>query len=737
MTDSIQERLYQLLPVLYRRRDLAHGEPLRALLAVLEGEYRDLETDLQAQYDNWFIDTCDAWVIPYLADLVGVRDLAQPKFIFSTQRRQIANTIGYRRRKGTLSTLEHVLRDTTSWFVSAVEFGQRLAVTQHVNHVRLDQGRTVDVRQAAAFASSYDPWAGWAHTFDVHNPATDQLDDPPRTGQRRGRYQMDQVGLYIWRLPSYPVRSSSARPVAVRQNAGATRPQETVLQGTEGDGRYRFHPLGRDMQLFTRPRVALDIESRMTAAHVAAPLTRQALAADLNHYRDRFRMRTPGERPPNSELYGPERSVCVLVDGQPIPPYDVLAVDLARWRSATAREIYRAYQDAGPVALIDPVLGRLVVLNAGDSTHPGHITLHYSYGFGDDIGGGPYHRRFPGSEGDVAWQVDVAEGTEVSTLQEALRQWSAYCEREPRPQGMIRFLDNGAYGGSLEVPLPPGASLAIVADNGVRPAIEAIGRLVIKLTGPLASLLESTEHGDTYHHRQLALNGLLIEGGVRIEDAGKAASTYGPVSISLEHCTLMATGIETDTALTASQAAAVSVQLDSCIVGPLALNEDLGRLSLSNCIIDAAGRYALAGPGAVIGPAVRLAHTTVFGRVWARELEADEVIFVDPVQAAQPATAQSVQRSYVPSGSAGLDGAPFTAISQGIKPPQFLSTRYGDPAYAQLSVHCAAEILTGAADGSEMGAFSARHAGQAEANLRAALAEYLPLGLRPALFLQT
>jgi hypothetical protein len=733
MNDTIRERLYHLLPVLYRRRDLAQGEPLRALLAVLEREYQDLEADLQAQYDNWFIETCDAWVIPYLADLVGVRDLAQPKFIFTTQRRQIANTVGYRRRKGTLSTLEHVLRDSTSWFVSAVEFGQRLVMTQHVNHVRLDQGRTVDVRQAAAFASTDDPWAGWAHTFDVHNPAADRLDDPPRAGQHRGRYQMDQIGLYIWRLHSYPVHHSHARPVAVRSSA--TPPDETVLHGTAGDGRYRFHPLGRDMQLFTSPRPALDITSRMTAAHVPAALTRQALAADLNHYRQRFQMRTPGERPPNSELYGPDRSVCVLVDGQPIPPHDVLAVDLARWRSAGARELYRAYQDAGPVAFIDPVLGRLVVINAGDATHPGHITVHYSYGFSDDIGGGPYHRHFPGSNGDVPWQVDVAEGTEVSTLQEALRRWSAYCEREPRPQGMIRFLDNGAYGGSLEVPLPPGASLAIVADNGVRPAIEAIGRLVIKLIEPRVPLPESAEHGDTAHRRQLALNGLLIEGGVRIDDAGQAASTHGPVSISLEHCTLMATGLET--AMSTSQAAMISVQLDRCIVGPLVLSGELGQLSISNSIIDAAGRDALAGPGSAAGPAVRLAHTTVFGRVRARDLAADGVIFVDPVQAAQPITAQSVQRSYVPPGSTGLDGTPYAAISQGIEPPQFISTRYGDPAYAQLSVRCAPEIRAGATDGAEIGAYHARHAVQAEANLRAALAEYLPLGLRPALFLQT
>jgi hypothetical protein len=66
---SIEERFYALLPQLYRDRDQLQGQPLRALLAVLEGEYQALKTDMEATYDNWFVDTCDQWVLPYLADL--------------------------------------------------------------------------------------------------------------------------------------------------------------------------------------------------------------------------------------------------------------------------------------------------------------------------------------------------------------------------------------------------------------------------------------------------------------------------------------------------------------------------------------------------------------------------------------------------------------------------------------------------------------------------------------------
>ena len=69
------ERLYQLLPAVYRQRDAAGGEPLRALLAVIEDELGLLDATLRGLYDNWFIETCDEWVVPYIGDLLDVRGL--------------------------------------------------------------------------------------------------------------------------------------------------------------------------------------------------------------------------------------------------------------------------------------------------------------------------------------------------------------------------------------------------------------------------------------------------------------------------------------------------------------------------------------------------------------------------------------------------------------------------------------------------------------------------------------
>ena len=53
----MNDRLYQLLPAIYRIRDAEEGEPLRALLALIDEEFARVEEDVARLYDNWFIET--------------------------------------------------------------------------------------------------------------------------------------------------------------------------------------------------------------------------------------------------------------------------------------------------------------------------------------------------------------------------------------------------------------------------------------------------------------------------------------------------------------------------------------------------------------------------------------------------------------------------------------------------------------------------------------------------------
>jgi hypothetical protein len=59
--------------------------------------------------------------------------------------------------------------------------------------------------------------------------------------------------------------------------------------------------------------------------------------------------------------------------------------------------------------------------------------------------------------------------------------------------------------------------------------------------------------------------------------------------------------------------------------------------------------------------------------------------------------------------------------------PRLPDLRYGRPDYARLAEDNASEILAGAEDGSEMGAFHDQYLGQRHQRLLARLAEYSPL----------
>ena len=123
----------QALAQLQRR---AMAGPLASLLAVLTEQVAVLQEDLDQLNDDQFIETCADWVAPYIGDLIGYQPLHGVTPAIASPRAEVAHTIGYRRRKGTITVLEQLARDVTGWNATAVEFFQRLVVTQYMNHVR-------------------------------------------------------------------------------------------------------------------------------------------------------------------------------------------------------------------------------------------------------------------------------------------------------------------------------------------------------------------------------------------------------------------------------------------------------------------------------------------------------------------------------------------------------------------------------------------------------------------------
>jgi hypothetical protein len=693
MSTFRSERLYHLLPAIYRQRDVAQREPLRALLALIEDDLRRLEADIDGLYDNWFIETCDEWAVPYIGDLLGIRGVGSSTSQVVSQRAYVANAIRYRRRKGVPGIVERVGRDMTGWHIRVVEYFTRLGITQHLHTVRPGQGSTVDVRHPAALAALGTPFETTASRPNVRRIIT-----------RSGRHNIANVGLFVWRLQSFPLIRVTAQQIT--------------------PGCYTFSPLGTDVPLFNRPQLQATLDTPTEAWHLPLPLTRQAFADDL--------------RQPTSRNYGSDRSVYVHKDTQAVPSPQIIGQDLRDWQRPVR----------GTVA-IDVERGRLAFAKGEEPQAQVEVT--YNYGFSTTIGGGPYDRRSTLTDPQQAtWQVEVGQGRALVSLAEALTQWQTHCSTTPQPRGLIRIVDNGIYDAAPTVVVPAGGILAIEAVDGVRPVVRSPGELHI-------SLQSTREKGGT-QGATLILNGLLLDSqrGITLMSSGAGFVGYAPqpdvspssgaLTLVVRHCTVMS-GLRS-----VGDAVDVQVVIDHCLVGPLQLPGDSVGLTVQDSVLDGAAGPAIAAPDAAdpFGPSTTLERVTVFGPVHTRELRvASEVIFTAPVQVQRLQTGM-VRFSYIPDGSqtprryrCQPDLAVATAETSGqealraMLQPQFTSTRYGDPGYAQLSPQCPPEISTGAESGAEMGALHDLLQAQREANLRALLDEYLPSGLEAGIFYVT
>jgi hypothetical protein len=670
MSNYSADRLYQLLPAVYRLRDADQGYPLRDLIAILAGQAQVLEQDIQQLYESWFAETCPPWVVPYIGDLIGVRGTGG----LGSRRAEVANTLGYRKAKGTAAVLEQLAHDVTGWPARVVEFFEHLETTQHMNHVRLHNLRTPDLRDTNALELLNGPFETANHTAEVR-----------RIAPGRGRYNIPNVGLYLWRLQAYPLEKVMPHlapgPIVSKKN-------------------FTFNVLGMDEPLFHSPTAETSASHIAEEINVPAPIRRRALLAALASY------------------YGKSLSIEIWRDWDPnlnpppdpLPPGDVVVCDLTDWKPP----------DAGKVA-IDPVLGRLSFAEV-----PANVRVTYHYGFSDDLGGGQYEREASLTRIADETKYQVGEKTGLfPTLQAALDKWEV-----DGGSAVIEILDSRTYVEALTVPvIPKGKRLEIRAVNEQRPALLLKTELAIR--GEEKSRFE--------------MNGLLVaEGILRIPK--KYTIPAGIFDNLLDGVRLQHTTLAPRRAFPALvvEVGEAEVTIERCILGAVQTAAET-QVSLSDSIVDASStdgksvtaayeRLESKGPG---GP-LTVSRCTVIGAVATGKLTlAENSLFLYPV-AADRRQEGCVRFCYVPPGSR-TPRRHRCQPEDGVAAlrPRFTSLRYGDPGYCQLTAGTPREIRRGAEDESEMGAFSSLHQPQREDALRIRLDEYLRVGLEAGIFFVT
>ena len=695
-----KQRLYDLLPAYVRFRDQQLRDPeldiapLEALINALELPLHAIEENIDALYQGWFIETCDEWKVPYIADLLGVRGLEEAGAMLPGQRARVANAITYRRRKGTVAALALAAQDATGWACQATEIRDLSAVTQALGTPHPERGCTVDLRAGATLEEIDTAFDQVPRTIDL------RLARPGRPAAPGTGIQPDRLGLTFWRLESYPIHGAQARP-------SAGDPERC----------FRFHPSGVDTVLFNLPRTPTETVYSAEPRHLPVPLSRRELAREIE-------ARRHGEAPEGGFFSDPPAFRVWVREGRSaafhlVPPREIEICDLSRWRETPPWPDWERARVA-----VDPETGRIAFPGPDPERQ---VRVDYNYGAACDLGGGSYPRHSQEDAADALWQAlvdrDASPGLEkdilrFASLREALAAWRAAPAAEAG-RALVRIADNGRHRiGDLAIELRRDERLTIQAGERCWPHLE--GRLEIR--------------GDAGSH--LLLDGLGLEGRLTLR--------HRP-SLSLRHCTVHPTG-DVGTAIDfmpeAPGARRFEVKIaHSILTGPIHLPMRLLGLEITDSIVDAGSGQAIRGaeaaagdagePAEWIGPPARIERSTLFGEVAVQQLwRASNALFTGRVRVARPRDGEA-RFCYFPAGSITPPrrhclAGPQTADG-GWLTPSFTSRTYGHPGYAQLS-SCSGEIRSGGEKGNEIGVFYQLRSGDRQANLDAILDEYLPVG---------
>jgi hypothetical protein len=715
MTSLAFDRLWSLLPALHRIRDAERGE-LRDLVSLFAEQLEALEEDAEQLYDDQFIETCADWVAPYIGDLIGYRTLHGVVPAVASPRADVANTIAYRRRKGTATMLEQMVRDVTGWPAHAVEFFEQLATSQYMNHLRLQASATPDLRDIDAMLKHGGAFNRIAHTAEMRRP------EPAK-----GRFNIPNIGIFLWRIEALPI----------------TRVPLVAHPGDASGRRWRLNPLGADLALYRRPVTEASIDVLALPINVPEPLQVRAMALTMRAAQD-----SATQIEPITPDCGEGRSLVFYdgsgapfainqpapLPGDPLPPL-LRICDLRDDPALPDTWAHEADLLADEIG-VDPELGRVLLGSSRAAQHaaaPFSATFHI--GQARRIGGGEYE-RIPDGE-TLAVQRAVSGGADWAP---ALADIAAGGRLMAEDSSSYFFTPTFAVDNVL-TPGAPGHRVVVAARNGARPLLAAAGDITLAIGA----------------RGTLVLDGIVISGAtLRLA----AAADTEPRTLILRDCTLVPGRTlqpDGDPAVAGALSLEIAhpfttVKIERCIVGAIRSHPD-ALIEVSGSAIDAtaADEVACAGlAGADPGAELTLTDCSVIGLVHARLLTlASNTIFFarlpSPASAGWSAPVRVQRRqegcvrfSWLPTGSVTPRRHRCVSDEDDITlRPQFTTRRYGEAAYLQLAAMTPVAIRHGADDESEIGLMHPLAQPQREANLFIRLDEYLRFGLAAGIFYAT
>jgi len=739
------EKLWELIPPIYRHEDGIAAKPgvLRALVEVLADQAAILRRSSDRLWEDQVIDFCDGWAVPYLGDLVGTRMVSA--LDKRGRRADVANTIYYRRRAGTLAVLEGLVADITGWEGTVVEEFRRLLRYPHgLDPAPARTGRFTatpahglpDLRRPRGAELAWTAWDELHHLPDVRR----------NRGGLDGRHGITRVAFHLFRLLAYRVDRAVPRLLA---------------PDGSGNVRFTFDPSGRANPLFqrhSRPDFAFDwraalewelpapmrcevlanaeftVTEALILTWLGAAVITSTQADEMRTLRglrfpseSRFRVRLGAALSVPLGLAALHRVLADALVGDcgkaallPPPPGtgtgDTWSVQVEEPVASVLTPIPRELTVAGNLtaALPGPADKRLVIdaesglgyFTAG--TPPAGLRVSYCYGFSGGVGAGSYDRAglpivAPAGQrsGGGAIPAPVA-ATDVQ----------------------LEITDSLSYGPVANLSVQ--RSLLFQTRNEQRPYLALGGDWTIN-----ATRIDSA----------LTLDGLWIGGAGPRTVHLTASASAGWSLVTLGHLTFDPGGVTADNGpigpiFLSIESRISELVIDASILGGITVAPGglVEKLTMRSSIVhstDLVGHPVALSQGK---GELDIRGCTVIGGLHAHRIEASELlctglITVDDVQAG------CIRFSAFPPSSV----VPRAYRTQPLTDPRslFTSLRFGDPGYAQLSSVAPEAIARGGDDGTEIGAFHALLNPIKFDSLRAKVDELLPFGLIPLYLTET
>lgn len=738
------EKLWEWIPAIYRERDgLDGGDALRAFMQALASRAAVLKRSQDRLWDDQCIELADDWAIPYIADLVATRLVSALNT--RARRADVAKTIYYRRRKGTVAVLEQLIADMTGWDGKVVEEFRRLGRMRHGLDGRARAGRITatpegglaDLRRVRGALLVGDPFDEFHYTPDMRRPEGEW-----------GRRGITRLTFHLHRQHSVELRG--VRPFRVR-NVSLDRDAFT------------FDPSGREVALFSANDPARDWSTWRTAAEwelprpIACRLLGEAVF-ELGDEEIAWALSTPlipaGQRPAaaaslrrlvGERLTGRDTFARVLAGmpaGATLTAAGVLAELMRRalidecgsaallphtagsaafgtpavevafdGGASQLRERTRAanFGDWNAVGwapptlanvdlFIEPERGRFLLDLQGDPAD--EVRVRYRVGMAAPIGAGAYGRNFIGGAPTLTWQGgSSAAGTPAA--------------------GIVQVLDSDTYAD------PP--DQAAITDCTIYAREERRPYLLLSDDWAL------TASGDD---RLLRLDGLWI--GAR--PAGALVLDGNFERVTLRFCSLDPGGVDAaGTALAPVELVVTGfveeLSIERCMLANIRLEgagASIERLIIDDSIVHAgaAGVTAIAAPrthltirrSTVIGPAIDTLTVDV------ERLDASDTLIAGRVDVTDT---QNGCFRFSARGPGSRVPHPYESQVVTEIARLFASRVFGDHRYALLAPAAPVEIQRGAENDNEMGAFNAEIGATKLESLSIKVDEYMPFGRLP------